>query len=267
MTTFTDHDAARLLPLAGGFNFRDLGGYRTLDGRCVRWRRLYRSGKLSALTAGDVARLAGEHIRLVCDLRTPQERAQEPSVTGFGAVHRGWDQDAGHSRLRDAVASEGATPRDVQAALAATYREMPWQFARPYADVFRLLAEGELPLVFHCAGGKDRTGVLAALLLLALGVQEEVVVADYLLTDRFLDVAALQRASAARGDEAGAAGFSSLAGLSPELRAPLLRCDAAYLRAALDAVAQRHGSVPTYLDEALGIDAAALGQLREGLLG
>lgn len=263
--TAAQEGEVRLLPLDGGFNFRDLGGYMTTDGRRVRWRRLYRSGKLSSLTGADVARLAAVRIRLVCDLRTPQERAREPSVTGYGALHRAWRQDAGPSRLLEAVSAAGATPQGVRAALVSTYREMPWLYAEPYAAVLRHLADGELPLVFHCAAGKDRTGVLAALIMRALGVPHDAVVEDYLLTDRCLDLEALQRSAPNESPER-AAGFSLLQSLSDELRAPLLRCDADFLCGALDAVTQRHGSVAAYLDEVLGLDAAAVVRLQDRLL-
>lgn len=259
-------DDTRLLRLAGGVNFRDLGGYRTADGRRVRWKRLYRSGKLSALTAEAVCQLAGEGIQVVCDLRTPAEREHEPSVTGFSREHRAWDVDVGHQRLRDAVAAPGATPHHVREALTATYREMPWRYAEMYGAAFAHIVAGDLPLVFHCAGGKDRTGTLAALILRALGVSEDQVIADYLLTDRFLDVQALQRVNAGQEERPAGAGFSFLRTLSAEMRAPLLRCDAAHLRAALGAVEARHGSVPGYVEDVLGIDATGLTTLRERLL-
>ncbi len=271
MNPSTSFDDIRLLRLAGGVNFRDLGGYSTADGRRVRWKRLYRSGKLSSLTAEDVRQLAREGIQVVCDLRTAQERRHEPSVTGFSREHRAWDVDVGHHRLREAVAAPGATPQQVRDALTATYREMPWLYAEMYGAAIAHIVSGDLPLVFHCAGGKDRTGTLAALILRALGVPEDQVVDDYLLTDRFLDVQSLQRAPRVRprdgeGEEDAGAGFSFLRTLSAEMRAPLLTCDAAYLRAALGAVEERHGSVPGYLEEVLGIDASGLAALRERLL-
>jgi protein-tyrosine phosphatase len=271
MPAKTHSDRHRLLPLAGGHNFRDMGGYETADGRRVRWQVLYRSGKLSALTAEDVAQLAPKGIQVVCDLRTPEERVREPSVAGLGAIHRGWDYEAGHNALRSAAAAPDATPQHVHDALAATYRQMPWQFAEAYGSAFRHLIAGDVPMVFHCTAGKDRTGTLAALILRALDVPEAAVMADYLLTDRCLDVQALMAApprvvEGMAGNDSAAAGFSFIRAMSPEMRAPLLSCHPAYLQGALKAVEARHGSVLGYLNEALGIDAAGVAALRHRLL-
>jgi protein-tyrosine phosphatase len=264
------HDDDRLVPLAGGFNFRDLGGYETIDGLRVRRQVLYRSGKLSALTEADLAQLARKNIQVVCDLRTPQERANEPSLTAFSKTYRSWDYDVGHSLLRDAASAEGATPQHVQDALAATYETMPWLYAQMYRSAFQHIVEGDVPLVFHCAGGKDRTGTLAALILTALGVPEQTVLADYMLTNRTLDVAALAATPRVKGDEEGAAaadaGFSFLRTLSPEMRAPLLTCHPSLLQGALRAVEVRHGSVLAYADAVLGIGADGIVALRQRLL-
>ncbi len=270
------HDTPeRHLPLEGGHNFRDLGGYRSVDGRTVRWGRLFRSGRLSGLTTDDVARLAGRGIRVVCDLRTPVERRREPSVEGLAPVHLAWDYDVGHGRLRELASQPGVTPQQIHDGLADAYAGMPWQFARPYADAIRLLVDGQLPLVFHCTAGKDRTGVLAALILRALEVPERDVVEDYLLTDRCLDIAALvastrpaDEGTAGSGPAAenGAAGYGFLRQLDARARAPLLSCHRDFLARALDAVMARHGSVAAYLDEALGIREADLLRLRDQLL-
>ncbi len=264
----------RHVRLTGGHNFRDLGGYRSADGRTVRWGRLFRSGKLSGLTASDVVRLADHGIRVVCDLRTPVERRREPSVPGVAPLHLGWDYDVGHGRLRELAGQPGVTPEQVHDALADAYAAMPWQFARPYADAIRRLVDGQLPLVFHCTAGKDRTGVLAALILRALDVPEADVVEDYLLTDRCLDVAALVASSPARdvqkgageSSDGGAAGYGFLRQLDDRARAPLLSCHRDFLGRAMDAVRHRHGSVAGYLDEVLGIRADELTRLREHLL-
>jgi protein-tyrosine phosphatase len=262
MAAATSPDADRLLPLAGGHNFRDLGGYETTDGQRVRWQVLYRSGKLSALTTDDVAQLARKGIKMVCDLRTPKERDREPSVSGFSQAHRGWDYDAGHDRLLAATSARDATPQNVHDALAAIYEQMPWQFAEMYGSAFNHIIAGDLPMVFHCTAGKDRTGILAALILRSLSVPEETVFADYMLTDRFLDVEAMVAASRAQD----AAGFASIRSMSAEMRAPLMKCDPAYLQGALRAVQARHGSVLGYVEEVLGIGADGVATLRRRLL-
>jgi protein-tyrosine phosphatase len=147
---------------------------------------------------------------------------------------------------------------------------MPWLYAEIYRSAFQHIVDGDVPLVFHCAGGKDRTGTLAALILTALGVPEQTVVADYMLTNRYLDVAALAATPRVNSETTGAAaadaGFSFLRTLSPEMRAPLLTCHPSLLQGALRAVEVRHGSVLAYVDEVLGIGAGGIVALRERLL-
>jgi hypothetical protein len=176
----------RLVPLVGSFNFRDLGGYPGLDGRLTRWGRLFRSDALHELTDADVARLRAMGLRTVVDLRTERELhssgrgplGQEPvSFHHLAVVQEG---------VRGTVTADAealAAPAPPGDDLAERYL---W-----YLDVGRgslvealtLLGDSDrYPLVFHCAAGKDRTGVLAALVLELVGVDREVIVADYVIT-------------------------------------------------------------------------------------
>ncbi len=177
---------SRLVPLQGSFNFRDLGGYPGHDGRHTRWGRLFRSDALHELTAGDVALLRELGLRTVVDLRTERELHRsgrgplgpEPVDFHHLAVVR-----EGVQGTVTADAESLAAPAPPGDDLAERYL---W-----YLDVGRdslvgaltLLADADrYPLVFHCAAGKDRTGVLAALVLELAGVDREVIVADYVIT-------------------------------------------------------------------------------------
>jgi protein-tyrosine phosphatase len=179
----------RLVPLTGSFNFRDLGGYPARDGRTTRWGRLFRSDTLHELTAEDVDRLRHLGLATVVDLRTGRELAEtgrgplEPEPIGFH--HLSVIQERTGEMVGEAVA---APPAGIDDDLGERYL---W-----YLDVGRealvsaldLVAESDnLPLVFHCAAGKDRTGVLAALVLDILGVPGEVIVEDYLLTQERME--------------------------------------------------------------------------------
>ena len=250
--------AERLLPLEGGRNFRDLGGYRTADGRHVKWGLLYRSGSMGTLTEGDKAYLDRLGIRAICDFRTTPERQDDPNLwaktAAIPVLSRDYDMSGGD--LRQIFAS-GATPEKARAAMIATYRSLPYEQADAYRDMFAQLLKGDVPLAFNCSAGKDRTGVAAALILTALGVPRETVFADYGLTNRYLPEA-LKRSGAAKDP--------ALSRIPAELLQPVLAADPAYLQTAFDAIAARNGSVEAYLKDVLGIGPAETASLRRQLL-
>jgi protein-tyrosine phosphatase len=257
----------RLLSLQGGRNFRDLGGYATRDGRSVRWRTLYRSGVLSYLTDADQAHLTGLGIRVVCDLRTADERKREPNrwqPQGMRSLH--WDYDSSEISLRSFLAVHGiGSPRDTTGAMIALYRRFPERFEQQFAALFAELAAGEIPLVFNCSAGKDRTGLAAALILASLGVGNDDIVADYALTNTAVDLEhelfRHRRGSIGVGNE-----HAHLAGISREVRAPLLTADPQYLHAAFDQIRADHGSIESYLHSRLAVTPSQLARIRERLL-
>lgn len=254
-----DAEPARVLSLEGVRNFRDLGGYATVDGRRIRWRQLFRSASLGSLTPRDHATLDALGLRAVFDLRATDERAKEPVRWSTGPGPRLLD----HDYLLDLSALSGVLPRpdaDVAAgrgAFAALYSGLPTRFASAYRALFGALLRGEAPFAFNCSAGKDRTGVGAALLLAALGVPRATIVEDYLLSNQHYrpgpEVAAAM--SARHGDW--------LLALRPEMLELMLKVDASYLEAAFAAIEREHGSVEGYLAEVLGVDRAARAALRE----
>ncbi len=175
---------ARLVPLEGAHNFRDLGGYTGLGGRQTRWGRLFRSDTLHELTGADVARLLALGLHTVIDLRTERELSLtgrgplEPEAIAFhhlSVVREGADRTA----EGEAVAAPASPGED----LSERYLWYLEVGRDSLVEALTLLGEGaRYPLVFHCAAGKDRTGVLAALILEIVGVDRELIVADYVLT-------------------------------------------------------------------------------------
>lgn len=258
----------RVVPLEGGRNFRDLGGYATADGRRVRWGRVYRSGVLAYLSDADRAHLAARGVRLVVDLRAPAERSREPSRWGEPApesLH--WDYDFSTVSLRSVLreVGEDLSAETLGRCVAELYRRLPALFAGPYAELLARLAAGGTPLVFHCSAGKDRTGIAAALILTALGVPRETILEDYVLTNRVVDLEAElfvhPRTSIGVGDQ-----HAHLTRIAPEARAPLLQARPEYLAAALAQIERDHGSVDAYLRSALGVTDARLRAIRDHLL-
>jgi protein-tyrosine phosphatase len=249
--------AERTLALLSGVNFRDVGGYRTTDGRAVRWGQVYRAGSLAELTDADVAALGALGLRLVCDLRSPDElgRHADRLPPGASYVHRPILGEVG--RLRRVVTLYRKRHR-LQELLEQIYHLMIDQNGPVIADVLRLAADpANRPLVIHCTAGKDRTGLTVALLLLALGVPEETVVADYTLSNHAFDVLAGRM----RPEMARLYSF----GFNEAQLQPLLLAEARTLRGALAYIHRRYGSLDWYLQRA-GLSDDTLQALRDELL-
>jgi protein-tyrosine phosphatase len=182
----------RHLPLKGTPNFRDLGGYETTDGRLVRWGLLYRSGLLSNLTASDFSYLNQLGVRVVCDFRTAKENSVQPEIWVPNAQVEHISLPIGDGSSKSSITTmqqmlaKNPSPEELKQWLAKIYGGFVFTNAPEYAKVFVQLKQDHLPLLYHCAAGKDRTGVFSALVLLTLGVPEKTVVADYALTNKYL---------------------------------------------------------------------------------
>jgi protein-tyrosine phosphatase len=173
----------RRVEVEGCNNFRDLGGYPTADGRRLRWRTLFRADALHHLTPRGVAQLRDElGIRDVVDLRS----SGEIQLDGRGLLE-GEPLRLHHLPLFDGEVSPEQRARADGTSLADRYFLMLSFAGGPIARVFEALAGARGPAVFHCAAGKDRTGVISAVLLGALGVADELIVADYAASREGLD--------------------------------------------------------------------------------
>lgn len=256
--------AERLLPLKGGRNFRDLGGYATSDGKRLKWGVLYRSGTMAFLTAEDYAYLSSLGIKVVCDFRATSERKKEPTLWEGGASPATFtrDYELNDGFIRQALQTN-ASAQTVADAMKQGYREMTYDLADHFRTVFTELAAGRVPLAFHCSAGKDRTGIATGLILTALNVPRETILKDYALSDDFVDYEA-----AFTGPEAMAPDnpYAFLAKLPREVRAPLLASDPAYLQAMFDTIEERDGNVLGYLKNRLGVDAEMIDSIRGNLL-
>lgn len=167
----------RLINLEAVHNFRDLGGYPTNDGQVTKWRKLFRADGLYRLTPQDAQTVIDLGVQTVIDLRTQRE----VQTRGKFPVQQ-FPVNFHHLPIIDATWNDGDTPEieDVVEFLVWAYREMLEHAALKFADAIKLIAkQGVLPAVFHCAAGKDRTGLLAAFILSILGVPEQIISADY----------------------------------------------------------------------------------------
>ncbi|MDB5702388.1 MAG: protein tyrosine/serine phosphatase [Sphingomonadales bacterium] len=250
----------RVLPFAGGHNFRDIGGYPTRDGRTTAWGLVYRSGSMAALSDADHDLLGSLKLALVCDLRSTRERGMHPSRFPDTVDFEVWARDHNTSAgdVVEAIQKPEAHSGMAREMMIEMYKDLAYEQAESYIELFQRLAAGSLPLVFHCAAGKDRTGIAAAILLDMLGVEREAVVADYVMTDDFFD----QLCEMVLADPIA----SKLAALDPAIWAPLMRADAAYVETMLDTITARHGSSEGFVREILGLGTDEIAAIRERLL-
>lgn len=248
----------RLIRLDGTLNFRDVGGYAAADGATVRWGQVYRADKLDALSDRDHETLSQLGLRIAYDLRRDIEVRRAPNRLPEGVEY-----------IRLPMADEGADPREIiDLVLAGEIREVRVEFmADVYrqgidkrAEIFGAVLAGladplRRPAVFHCTAGKDRTGLLAAILLGLLGVDRETIVEDYMLTNEYRSqhrVAELRP----RLEEAG---------LNVDDVLPLITAHRAAIEAALDHVDKRYGGPEPYVVSAAGLQPATVERLRADL--
>ncbi|MFC7534319.1 tyrosine-protein phosphatase [Actinoplanes sp. GCM10030250] len=170
---------SRNLPFAKAYNFRDVGGYAGLDGRTVRWRRLFRADSLHRLNEADAEAFAALGVRTVIDLRRPFE------VEKFGRVAEEHGADYRNLVVHHVDWEAVEHPEDIvhERWLADRYLNFAEDGHEGIAGSLRLIADPQAaPVVVHCMAGKDRTGTVCALTLSLLGVADEVIAADYALT-------------------------------------------------------------------------------------
>mgnify|MGYP001357737162 CR=1 FL=1 len=260
--------ALRLLPLEGGRNFRDIGGYETEDGQTVKWGRVFRSGVMDDLTDKDYSYLSGLGIKVVCDLRTARERSDEPTDWQAGSAQYLTFPDPAEDDAMGLMAifqNPDATPQMVSQVMADSYADIAHDQAPAYREMFDRLAGGDIPLAFNCSAGKDRTGIGAALILTALGVPRETVVADYALSETYVDY---MKEFAGASEEAipEDSPYAFLAKLPPEMVMPLMRSDPLYIETALADIEEEYGSVMAFLQEEIDVTDEELASIRAQLL-
>jgi protein-tyrosine phosphatase len=228
---------ARHLNLAGASNFRDLGGYPGTDGRTVRWRQIFRSNHLGHLTEADIEAVRRLGLKSAFDFRGTEERVAAMCGLAEIAVHSFPIEPTVVAALRARLVRAGAlSPADALDVMRDSYRNYVRHSTPSFRALFAHLLEDRAPLVIHCTAGKDRTGFACALILHALGVPDEVIAEDYLLTNRFY-----RRDAAASSD------------LPDEVRQVLGTVEASFLAAAFDAIGAEYGDLESYFSAGLGV--------------
>lgn len=252
----------RLLPLEGGSNFRDLGGYETEDGHRVKRGLLYRSGVMTSLTGEDEEWLSQLGVETVVDLRSSEELDLYPN---HWVEHADIDYVSHDYSIMDMLPGENGEV-DVSK-LDNIYNDIAYSIVPQLKLYFEQLVAGEAPIVVNCSAGQDRTGIASSLLLTALGVPREVVMEDYLLSSDF------RRPLVERGDIdlAAAAEHNAFAALMArystaerEYASPLVTDEGLpLLTIAFSQIEKDYGSLEAFMEEELDVDAADIETLRQ----
>ena len=248
------------LAFAGGNNFRELGGYLADEGKHVRWGQIYRGIPTGKLTGEADRRLLDSlGLRLILDLRSSGEAKKEPDYVPDGARL---------VQICGLCAEDGAeiafAPGDIEKLMQTAeegesisqrlYRRM-LTGNKAFKELFRALEAGETPILFHCSAGKDRTGVAAMLILLALGASDEVICADFEQTNACrkaeIDAVLAEHAAEIAADPACRVRYYAMAGVDPAA-APFV----------LDTIRRKFGSAENYLETEYGLTPARLMRLR-----
>ncbi|MBC1546837.1 tyrosine-protein phosphatase [Listeria sp. FSL L7-1435] len=250
----------RILPLESVFNFRDMGGYESKNGKHVKWGKLYRSSNLVNINEADAALLQKLHIKWICDLRSSSEVKAQPTPAIEGVLNK-------HIPIGTAKNEETKLPvtddKTIYEPLMGESYRVFVQSVEGFKEIFTEVledAKAGLPFIFHCTAGKDRTGVLGALLLTLLDVPEKTIFDDYAITNRYQDDILREMggivALFSNGSEK----------IDLETFRPMAEARPEYLEIAFDEMKKQYGSVANYLEKGIGITAAEKAAFQKEML-
>ena len=262
---------ARHISLEGQPNFRDLGGYKTVDGRSVKWRQLFRTGELGSLSDADVKKLEELNLRTMVNFLLPEEIEKHGADRLPKGVLEIFDPISGERSAHLAMVAQNAiSSGDFDKLPPEINPEIHWilmeEGKEHYANLLRTAADpGKRPLAFHCSHGIHRTGTGSAILLSALGVPWETVREDYLLTNdaRMEENEATLSKLRVKMAESDKVAPESVDMTNVEAFYIL---EGSYIDSALKAARQNYGSMDAYIQEGLGLSQDEIKALRDSLL-
>jgi protein-tyrosine phosphatase len=238
----------RLIPMEGQPNLRDIGGLPTEDGRFVKWGAIYRSGKLSDLSKNDLVYMAHLGIKSIVDLRNDIEIDKDPDRYPKGAkyyqISLSDKEGKAYERIRQMVLREGYRRAKAKALFLDVMRAFADTLAADVKPVFELLLSPKetTPLLYHCTGGKDRTGYMTAMILSALGVDRKTITDDYLMSNYYRSEANIKNMKRAR-----------LIGLDAETLDYAILVRKEYMDAVFQVIDEKYGGTDAYLEQQFGL--------------
>lgn len=249
----------RKLSMDGSYNTRELGGYKTTDGKSVKWGVLFRSDKLSDISLEDQKYLKNLGIQRIVDFRSKAEKTEDPDKIPDGVAYIEMPIEVdGAMRTKIEAILKGEINRNVKDFLIEANEEFIKNYSHIYSKFLKDLAKEQKPTMFHCTAGKDRAGFAAAITLIAIGVSKEDAINDYMKTNEY---------TAKRIDEMiSKIELMSLYQTDGELLRPLLGVEREYLEAAFKAAENEYGSIENYIRSGLNISEKEIQQLRSFLL-
>ena len=249
----------RLLPMDGSHNTRELGGYKTTDGKSIKWGMLFRSDKLSDISKADQAYLQNLGIKKIIDFRSKEEKAEDPDIVpkGISYIEMPISVD-GAMRSKIEAVLKGETNKEVKSFLIDANKEFVSDYSGVYEDFLKNLIDDDGPALFHCTAGKDRAGFAAAITLIALGVSKEDVIKDYMKTNQFTEE---------RIEEIiGQIELMTLYQTDAEVLRPLLGVEREYIETAFQTAEDEYGSLMNFIRHGLNISDDDLQKLRTKFL-
>jgi protein-tyrosine phosphatase len=245
----------RLLPMDGAFNTRELGGYKTTDGKSVKWGMLFRSDKLSDLSENDELYLQSLGIKRIVDFRSEGEKTEDPNIIpeGINYIETPINVD-GAMRSKIEAVLKGETKKEIKSFLVDANKEFVTNYTSVYEDFLRGLIDEDGPTLFHCTAGKDRAGFAAAITLIALGVSKEDVIGDYMKTNIFTKDKIDEMIDKIK--------LMSLYQADAEILRPLIGVERIYIETAFKTAEEKYGSLENFIREGLNISDEEIQILR-----
>ena len=233
-------EPGRLLPVEGGYNFREMGGIKTKDGKLIQYGKLIRSDELAYLTDADLQYLSSFPLISIVDFRTEEEVAAAPDKRPASLQnYYAYSINPGNIQSSTLKSFGEVTGEQVILFMENMYISLVSDSAHIaiYRQFFALLQdESQLPLIFHCSAGKDRTGLAAAFFLTVLGVDEETIMANYIASNKYLE-----------------GKYDEYVNKNTALR-PFFEVHPSYLKAAFKTIDEKYGSMEQFLVKELEID-------------